>query len=63
MKTVYWKLKSRGVGYYVVEFWVGADTKNLQTEKFVILDNQRLRYRIAQLTGLNTFELEQVKKK
>jgi hypothetical protein len=63
LKTVYWRIRSHSTGSYKVEFWKKEDEKDLLTEEFVILDEERLRFRIGMVTGLKNFELIQVKGK
>jgi len=63
MKHVYWQVKKKEVGYWLVEYWTKPDKSNAITTRMVTLEETKLRYNIKITTGLEEFTMEQVKVK
>lgn len=58
MKVVYWAVKERPkAGHYSIIFWTKQDMSNIIEFKSVTTDKEKLRNKIAVITGLNKFEL------
>lgn len=61
MKHVFYKIKERGVGFYLISYWTKPG--NELSFKTVILDEEKIHRRIADITGSSRFTLEFVNDK
>lgn len=58
---VYYQVIHSGSGNWTVKFWTKEDKSNLLTERFVTLDEKKLRFRLENVLGYKHFDLIQVK--
>jgi hypothetical protein len=59
---VFYEIVHTGSGNYTVKFWTNPDKSNLLTERFVVIDEAKLRKRLENVCGYKHFDLIQVKK-
>ena len=62
MTTVYYAIGKVEFGETIVTFWTKQDRSDLFKEKFGILDEERMRFRVQNKLKIWNFKLEEVKK-
>lgn len=60
MTTVYYSIGKKQFGEHVVSFWTKPDKKDLWKENFVIIEMDRLLFRVQRKLGIHNFELVEV---
>ena len=61
--TVYWRIVEQKHGCITIEFWSRLDRKDLFKEEFIILEEERIKFRVNQKLKINnSFELQQLGK-
>ena len=60
MITVYYKISRGRMGEFIVEYWRKEDRSDVISEKFVVFDEERIRFRYNLVTGTTRFNLVQV---
>lgn len=61
MITVYWTVKFKDAGLYVIGFWTKPDKSNMIEFKAVTMEAEKLRNKITSITGNANFTMDYVK--